>query len=59
MAVGNRRHERDEHGYGGQKFPKLKRTAKTTKKQLLKLTCKTCDTDVYRLGIRLRKLDLT
>ena len=58
MAVGNRRHERDEHGYGGQKFPKLKRTAKTTKKQVLRLTCKTCDTDVFRFGIRLRKLDL-
>lgn len=58
MAIGNRRHERDEHGYGGQKFPKLKRTAKTTKKQLLKLSCKTCDTTVDRFGIRLRKLDL-
>lgn len=59
MAVGNRRHDRDEHGYGGQKFPKLKRTAKTTKKMLLKLTCRTCDSAVFRLGIRLRKLDLT
>jgi len=58
MAVGSRRHERDEHGYGGQKFPKLRRTAKTTKKQLLRLTCRTCDTTVYRLGIRLRKLDI-
>jgi large subunit ribosomal protein L44e len=59
MAVGNRRHERDEHGYGGQKFPKLKRTAKTTKKQLLRLICKTFDTVVFRFGIRLRKLDIT
>ena len=59
MAVGNRRHERDEHGYGGQKFPKLKRTAKTTKKQLLKLTCRTCDSATYRFGIRLRKLEIT
>jgi len=59
MAVGNRRHERDEHGYGGQKFPKLKRTAKTTKKQLLRLTCRTCDDTRYRFGIRLRKLEIT
>lgn len=58
MAVGNRRHERDEHGYGGQKFPKLKRTAKTTKKLLLRLSCKTCDRTEFRFGIRLRKLDL-
>jgi large subunit ribosomal protein L44e len=58
MAIGNRRHERDEHGYGGQKFPKLRRTAKTTKKQLLRLTCRTCDTVVYRYGIRLRKLEI-
>jgi large subunit ribosomal protein L44e len=59
MAVGNRRHERDEHGYGGQKFPKLRRTAKTTKKQLLRLTCRTCDDTRYRFGIRLRKLEIT
>lgn len=59
MAVGNRRHARDELGYGGQKFPKLKRTAKTTKKQLIKLTCRTCDSATFRLGIRLRKLEIT
>jgi len=58
MAVGNRRHERELHGYGGQKFSKLRRTAKTTKKQLLRLTCRTCDTVLYRYGIRLRKLEI-
>ncbi len=58
MAVGNRRHERDEHGYGGQRFPKLRRTAKTTKKQVVRLTCRTCDSVVFRYGIRLRKLDI-
>lgn len=58
MALGARRHEREKHGYGGQKFPELKRTAKTTKKQLLRLTCRTCDTVVYRFGIRLRKLEV-
>src|SRR6266705_1056474 len=29
MAWGSRRQERRKHGYGGQKFPELKRTAKT------------------------------
>src|SRR4051812_49754009 len=31
-AQGARRHAEDKKGYGGQKFPELKRTAKTTKK---------------------------
>src|SRR5438034_7644138 len=36
MAWGSRRQERRKHGYGGQKFPELKRTAKTTKKSLVR-----------------------
>src|SRR5437899_7388921 len=32
MAWGSRRQERRKHGYGGQKFPELKRTAKTDRK---------------------------
>jgi len=58
LAGGVRRHEREKHGYGGQKWPELKRTAKTTKKQLLKLKCKDCGYVVPRLGIRLRKLEI-
>jgi large subunit ribosomal protein L44e len=57
-AIGARRHEEDIHGYGGQKFPKLVRTAKTTKKQVLRLKCKVCGKYVPRLGIRLRKLEI-
>jgi len=57
-AAGARRHEEDIHGYGGQKFPKLVRTAKTTKKQVLRLKCKECGKYVSRLGIRLRKLEI-
>jgi large subunit ribosomal protein L44e len=57
-AIGARRHEEDIHGYGGQKFPKLVRTAKTTKKQILRLKCKDCGKYVIRLGIRLRKLEI-
>jgi large subunit ribosomal protein L44e len=58
LSAGARRHEREKHGYGGQKWPELKRTAKTTKKQLLRLTCRKCNQTVYRLGIRLRKLEV-
>ena len=57
-AIGARRHEEDIHGYGGQKFPKLVRTAKTTKKQVLRLKCKDCGKTVIRYGIRLRKLEI-
>ncbi len=58
LAGGVRRHEREKHGYGGQKWPELKRTAKTTKKQILMMKCKSCGFEVTRLGIRLRKLEV-
>jgi large subunit ribosomal protein L44e len=58
MAVGNRRHERDEHGYGGQKFPKLAKPAKTTKKLTPILMCPECKKKFNVAGIRLRKLEL-
>ena len=58
LSAGARRHEREKHGYGGQKWPTLKRTAKTTKKQVLRLTCRKCNQIVPRLGIRLRKLEV-
>ena len=58
LAAGARRHEREKHGYGGQKFPELKRTAKTTKKVVLRLTCKKCGYTVQKKGIRLRKSEI-
>ena len=58
MALGARRHAEDKKGYGGQKFPELKRKAKTTKKQTLKLKCKECGHQTMRKGIRLRKLEI-
>jgi large subunit ribosomal protein L44e len=58
LAAGVRRHEREKHGYGGQKWPELKRSAKTTKKQVLKLKCRECGYQVFRLGERLRKLQI-
>ncbi|MBI2937683.1 MAG: 50S ribosomal protein L44e [Thaumarchaeota archaeon] len=57
-AIGERRHAEDRKGYGGKKFPELKRTAKTTKKQTLKLKCKDCGRQMMKPGIRLRKLEI-
>lgn len=57
-ALGARRHAEDKKGYGGQKFPELVRTAKTTKKQTLKLKCKDCGYTIMKKGIRLRKLEI-
>lgn len=57
-ALGARRHAEDKKGYGGQKFPELVRTAKTTKKQTLKLKCRECGYTIMKKGIRLRKLEI-
>jgi large subunit ribosomal protein L44e len=56
LALGERRHKREKKGYGGQKYPLQRKFAKTTKKQTLKLTCKTCGYIRQRKGIRLSKL---
>ncbi|NIO38232.1 50S ribosomal protein L44e [Candidatus Bathyarchaeota archaeon] len=58
LAEGERRHKREKQGYGGQKYPLQKRFAKTTKKQTLKLKCKSCGHTMHKGGIRLRKLDI-
>ena len=57
-ALGARRHAEDKKGYGGQKFPELVRTAKTTKKQLIKLKCSECGRGSMKYGIRLRKMEI-
>ncbi len=57
-AQGARRHAEDKRGYGGQKFPELKRTAKTTKKITLRYTCKTCQRQTMKEGMRMRKLEI-
>ncbi|MEP0825652.1 MAG: 50S ribosomal protein L44e, partial [Nitrososphaera sp.] len=51
-------HAEDKKGYGGQKFPELKRTAKTTKKMTLRYTCKTCQYKTMKQGMRIRKLEI-
>ena len=57
-SLGARRHAEDRKGYGGQKFPELVRTAKTTKKQTLVLKCKECGYKIMKYGIRLRKMEI-
>ncbi len=57
-ALGARRHAEDKKGYGGQKFPELKRTAKTTKKITLRYTCKNCQRKTMKEGMRMRKLEI-
>ena len=56
LAKGERHHEREKSGYGGQKYPLQKKFAKTTKKQTLKLRCKVCNHTIQKKGIRLKKL---
>ncbi len=57
-SMGARYHEEIKHGYGGQKYPELVRTWKTTKKQVIKLKCKKCGYTVVRPGIRMRKIEI-
>ena len=58
MAAGERRHEQRKKGYGGQKFPKLAKPAKTTKKVTQILTCPECKKKIMKKGIRIRKFEL-
>lgn len=58
LAKGERHHEREKKGYGGQKYPLQREFSKTTKKQTLKLKCKVCGYTRHREGMRLRKLTI-
>ena len=57
-AAGERRHALRKKGYGGQKFPKLAKPAKTTKKVTLIETCTVCKKKMMNKGIRIRKFEL-
>ena len=57
-ARGERRHAERKRGYGGQKFPKLAKPAKTTKKVTLIETCTVCKKKMMNKGIRIRKFEL-
>jgi len=59
LAKGERSHRlREMKGYGGQKYARQRKFAKTTKKQTLKLKCKVCGYTQHREGVRLGKLTL-
>lgn len=58
LRAGRRRYDRKKKGYGGQPKPIQKKTAKTTKKQTLKLQCQVCNYISMRKGIRLKKLEI-
>ena len=57
-AAGERRHALRKKGYGGQKFPKLAKPAKTTKKVTQIFTCPECKKKTMKDGIRIRKFEL-
>jgi large subunit ribosomal protein L44e len=59
LAEGNRRYARKQEGYGGQRKPRQRRTAKTTRKQNVMLRCTACNYQISRLGVRLRRLEIT
>ncbi|RLG63595.1 50S ribosomal protein L44e [archaeon] len=58
LAEGERRYEAKKKGYGSKRKPEQKRTAKITKKQVIKLKCKECGYTQHRKGIRLKKLTI-
>jgi len=58
LAAGQRRYLAKLKGYGSKRKPEQKRTAKVTKKQVLKLKCKECGYTRHREGIRIRKLEI-
>lgn len=58
LAKGERAHERKKHGYGGQKYALQRKFAKTSKKQTLRLKCKTCGYMRMKKGMRLKKLEI-
>lgn len=58
LAQGQRRYLRKNLGYGSKRTAEQKRFAKTTKKQVLKLTCIKCKYVLHRKGIRLKKLEI-
>lgn len=58
LAAGQRRYMAKQRGYGSKRRPEQKRTAKVTKKQVLKLKCRTCGYTSHRRGMRLKKLEI-
>lgn len=58
LAQGQRRYLMKQKGYGSQRKPEQKKTAKITKKQVLKLRCRVCGYTYHKEGIRLKKIEI-
>lgn len=58
LAQGQRRYLMKQKGYGSKRKPEQKKTAKVTKKQVLKLRCVECGYTYHKEGIRLKKLEI-
>jgi len=58
LAEGQRRYLAKLKGYGSKRKPEQKKTAKITKKQVLRLKCRECGYIRHRKGIRLRKIEI-
>lgn len=58
LAEGERRYEAKKKGYGSKRKPEQKRTAKITKKQVLKIKCTVCGYSSHRKGIRLKHIEI-
>lgn len=58
LAQGQRRYLMKQKGYGSKRKPEQKKTAKVTKKQVLKLRCTVCGYTYHKEGIRLKKLEI-
>lgn len=58
LAAGERRYEAKKKGYGSKRKPEQKRTAKVTKKQVLKLKCTVCGYVIHKKGIRLKRITI-
>mgnify|MGYP001206936547 FL=1 len=58
MSLGARKHADEKKGYGGQKFPELIRTAKTTKKTTLIYKCSKCNKKRTGSSFRIRKVEI-
>ena len=58
LSWGQRQMEKLERGYGSSPRGRLRRPAKTTKKQVVMLKCKVCGYTIVRKGIRISKLEI-
>ncbi|MCD6458177.1 MAG: 50S ribosomal protein L44e [Thermofilum sp. ex4484_82] len=58
LSEGERRYRAKQKGYGSKRKPEQKRTAKVTKKQVLKLKCRECGYILHKKGIRLKKIEI-